>query len=205
MGTLEAKLDQHLARLAHKPPFQVFLDVWNDYDSLDWELCLELLGGYRVGPNLARILENYWRRQRIVPKVSKYLGTAFWTGRGVTQGDPASLMIFNIVVDALVRAVLVDICISKEAHHDIGWEFGERNLVVNADDGRIAGKYYEWMQDSLTVTVATFRQRGLDTNLGKPSQCCAPPGSSWGSGGSWPISDGRRDRGKLAGSGRRQG
>ena len=62
--------------------------------------------GYGLGTNLDRILENYWLRQRILPKVGKYLGTEFGTGIGVTQGDPAPSMIFNIVLDALVRAVL---------------------------------------------------------------------------------------------------
>ena len=33
---LEANLAQHLARLAHKPIFQVFLDVRKAYNSLDW-------------------------------------------------------------------------------------------------------------------------------------------------------------------------
>ena len=76
------------------------------YDLLDWERCLELLRGYGLGPNLARILENYWRRQRIVPKVGKYLGTKFGTERVLNQGDPASPMIFIIMVDEVIREVL---------------------------------------------------------------------------------------------------
>ena len=34
------------------------------------------------------------------------LGAAFGTGMGVTQGEPASLLIFNVVVYAVVQAVL---------------------------------------------------------------------------------------------------
>ena len=55
---LEANLDQHLERLAHEPIFQVFLDAQKAYDSLDWERCLELMRGYRMGPNPARLPEN---------------------------------------------------------------------------------------------------------------------------------------------------
>ena len=83
-ATLEAKLAHQMAGLAHKPLFQVFLDVRKAYNSLDKERCLELLSGYGLGPNLARLLENYWRRQGIVPKIGKYLGTAFGAWRGVT-------------------------------------------------------------------------------------------------------------------------
>ena len=60
-ATLESKLDQNLAGLVNKPLFQVFLYVWNAYDLVDQERCLELLRGYGLGPKLARILENYWR------------------------------------------------------------------------------------------------------------------------------------------------
>ena len=34
-----------------------------------------------MGTNLARLLENYWKRHQIVPKVGKCIGTAFGTGR----------------------------------------------------------------------------------------------------------------------------
>ena len=125
--TLEANLDQKLAGITHEPLFQVFLYVWKAYDLLDWDRCLKLLREYGMGPNLARLLEDHWRRQRIFPKVGKYLGTAFGTGQGVTQGDPTSTMIFNIVVDAVdavVREVLEEVC----------------SLVFNVDDGRIAGR-----------------------------------------------------------------
>ena len=65
-------------------------------------------------------------------------------------------MSFNIVVDAVVRAVLEEVCILQEAKHGMGWAAGERNLVFYADDGSIAGQYHEWLQDTLTVTVAMF-------------------------------------------------
>ena len=92
-----------------------------------------LIRGYGLGPNLDRLLENYWQRQRIVPEVDKYLGTEFGTGRGVTKGDSASLMIFTIVVDAVVRAVLEEVCSPQEGHNGMGWEAGARNLVIYVD------------------------------------------------------------------------
>ena len=160
-ATLEANMAQQLAGLAHEPIFQVLLDVWKAYDLLDRERCLEPPTGYRLGTNLAQILENYWRRQMIAPKVGKYLGTAFGTGRGVTQGDPVSPIIFNIMVDAVVRAALEEVCSPQEARHCMGWEAGERNIVLNADEGSTAGRVQEWVQDDLTVTVAMFQQMGL--------------------------------------------
>ena len=60
LATLEAKLAQNLSRLAHKSLFQVFKDVRNMYDSLDRKQCLEVLRGYGMVPNLARLLAKYW-------------------------------------------------------------------------------------------------------------------------------------------------
>ena len=74
----------------------------------------------------------------------------------MTQGNTASPIIFNIVVDAVVRAVLEEVCSPQEAQHGMLWAVGERNLVFYADDGSIVGLYHKWVQDALTVTVSMF-------------------------------------------------
>ena len=56
METLEAKLAQHLDGLAHDLLFQVFLNVHKSCYSLDRGQCLEIMKGYGLGPNLARLL-----------------------------------------------------------------------------------------------------------------------------------------------------
>ena len=66
----------------------------------------------------------------IVPEVGKYLGTSFGTGKGVNQGEPVSPMIFNILVDAVVRSVLEKVCRPQEEQHDMGWEARARNLFL---------------------------------------------------------------------------
>ena len=66
--------------------------------------------GVWLGPNMAHLLTNYCYRQSIVSKSGKFLGEAFQTGIVVTQYDPVSLTIFNIVVDAMVREVLDVVC-----------------------------------------------------------------------------------------------
>ena len=101
---------------------------------------MEILRGYGLGLIMAQLLNNYCNRHRIVPKAGKCLGTLFGTGIGVTQCDPASPINFNIVVDEVVRALLYVVCIPQEDNHDMGWAAWERNLVVYADDGRIAGR-----------------------------------------------------------------
>ena len=59
-----------------------------------------------MGPNLARLLKSYMVPQRIVPNTGKFPVKAFYMGRGLTQGDPATPTIFHTVVIAVVQAVL---------------------------------------------------------------------------------------------------
>ena len=80
----------------------IFLDLTKAYDALDRSRCLEILEGYGVGPNNRRLLTTHWRRQTMVARAAGYYGTAFEGDRDVTQGDPMSLTIFNVVADALV-------------------------------------------------------------------------------------------------------
>ena len=74
-------------------------------------------------------------------------------------------MIFNIVVDVVVRAVLDVVCRPQEAQHGLVWAAGDSNLISYADNERIAGQYHEWVQDVLSVTVSMFSRMGLETNL----------------------------------------
>ena len=83
--------------------YVIFLDLTKAYDALDRSRCLEILEGYGVGPNARRLLTTYWRRLTMVARAAGYYGTAFGEERGVTQGDPLSPTIFNVVVDAVVR------------------------------------------------------------------------------------------------------
>ena len=89
-------------------------------------------------------------------------------------------MIFKIVVDVVIRAVLDVICGTQETQHGLGWAAGKRNLVFYADYGRIAGRYHKWVQDALTVTVVMFYRMVLETNLENTKSMVYTPGFIWG-------------------------
>ena len=91
------------------------------YELIDRGICMDILKGYGLVPKMAQLLGHYWENQKIVIKAGKFLVRLFEMGRGVIQGDPASSMIFNILVDAVIRAVLAEVCGTNEAHHRMGW------------------------------------------------------------------------------------
>ena len=102
-ATLEANLIQQLAAMREEVLYVIFLDLTKAYDALDRSRCLEILEGYGVGPSARRLLTSYRRRLTMVARAGGYYGEAFKGARGVTQGDPLSSTIFNVVVDAVVR------------------------------------------------------------------------------------------------------
>ena len=53
--------------------------------------------------NTARLLSHHWDSLIFVPKAKSFLGTAFGTRKGATQEDPTSSVIFNIMVEAVLR------------------------------------------------------------------------------------------------------
>ena len=53
----------------------------------------------------------------MVPKAGKFFGRPFGMERGVTHRDPVTPIIFNIVMDTVVREVLLDFFICRLRPH----------------------------------------------------------------------------------------
>ena len=119
---------------------------------------MEILQGCGMGQIMARLIAHHWEKFIFVPKAKRFLRAPFGRGTGFTQENPASPMILNIMVDAMVREMLEVVCGPQEVRHGMSWAAGERNLILYADAGRIGGRYRIWVQDALTVSVAMFQR-----------------------------------------------
>ena len=88
--------------------------------------------------------------------------------------------ISNIVVNAVVWAMLMKVCGNQEAQHGLVWASEDQDVVFYADDGRIAGRNPMWVQGALILRAWIFEQVGLYTNLGKTNSMTCTPGFIWG-------------------------
>ena len=61
--------------------------------------------------------------------------------------------VLNIEVDALLRAVLMKVCIPQEAQHGLIWVVGEYIILFSAENSRIVGCNTIWVQTTLTLVV----------------------------------------------------
>ena len=122
------------------------------------------------------------RRHREINKGDKYIILDICykqTKRGVTQVHLVSPTIFNIVVDAVVRSVLMEFCIHQEAQHGFKLAAGEHNIYFYVDDMRIAGRNPIWVQTALTAMVRIFERLVLQKNMSKTKSMVCTPGFIW--------------------------
>ena len=166
-ATLEAKLLQQLAAMREEVLYVIFLDLTKAYDALDRSRTLEILKGYGVGERVRRILMVYWEQTTMVARAGSYYGEGFKGERGVTQGDPLSPTIFNLVVDAVVHHWLQIAIQEAERRGERGREGRHQAALFYADDGMLAFSDPRWIQWAFTVLVRLFDRVGLKTNREK--------------------------------------
>ena len=95
----------------------------------------------------------------MVPRQAGYFGRSFRAWRGVRQGDIMSPVIFNIMVDAVLRY-------TKQRLE--GNRLGKKEYTIfYADDGCIAGTDSQHIQKVLNFLVEGFDLVGLKTNTVK--------------------------------------
>ena len=116
----------------------IFLDLTKAYDSLDRSRSLEILERYGVGPRARRLLREYWGKSTMVARAGGYYRTGFKGAIGVTQGDPLSPTIFNVVVDAVVRHWVTIAVEEAETQGERGREGRHEATLFYADDGMVA-------------------------------------------------------------------
>lgn len=154
---MEAKLLMQLHSRSDKPLYMIFLDLKKAYDTLDRSQAMRILEGYGVGPNLRRIISKVWEGDTMVPRQSGYFGKPFRAHRGVRQGDIMSPLIFNIMVDAVVR----------HWRHLKQQQNTKESAVFYADDGLLTGTDAALVQDSMDIITKGFSSLGLKMNAAK--------------------------------------
>ena len=93
----------------------------------------------------------------------------------MTQGDPLSPTILNVVVDAVVRHWSTIAVTEAETRGEWGREGRHKASLFYADDGMLASSDPQWIQWAFSQLVGLFDRVGLKTNSGKMvSMTCRP-------------------------------
>jgi hypothetical protein len=122
-----------------------------------------------VGERILWLLTNFWNSLTIVAKQSGYHGEPFKSERGTMQGDIVSPTIFNVVINAVVRAWHNKL--EEEGLSDIV------QAIFYADDGHLYSTNADALQRATNIIVDLFECMGLKTNPDKTrlwSACINP-------------------------------
>ena len=103
----------------------------------------------------------------MVARAGSYYGKGFKGGKGVTQGDPLSTTIFNVVVDKVVRHWLTITAQEAERRGERGREGRHQVALFYADDGMLASFDPRWLQWAFTQLVGLFDMVRLKSNCKK--------------------------------------
>ena len=85
----------------------------------------------------------------------------------MTQGDPLSPTIFNVVVYALVRHWVTMALAESEKRGERGNESRHHAALFYADTGMVASSDPRWLQWAFDTLVRIFKKVGLQNNVGK--------------------------------------
>ena len=111
----------------------------------------------------------------MVARAGGYYGAAFQGACEVTQGDPLSPTILNVVVDAVVRHWVTVMVESAEERGERGKEGRHQAALFYEDDGMVASLDPHWIQGAFITLVGLFDRVGLQNNVRKTvSMVCRP-------------------------------
>ena len=96
-----------------------------------------------------------------------YYRVAFKGYQGVTQGDPISPTIFNVVVDVVARHWVTVMEEGAEEQGENGKEGRHHNSIFYADNGMVTSLDPRWIRGAFITLVVLFDRVVLWTNFRK--------------------------------------
>jgi hypothetical protein len=176
-AVIEAKLAQQLAHLEQVPFYGIFFDLKKEFDAMDRERCLMILEGYGAGPNMVRLIRNFWSNAIMVCQASGYYGAPFHAGRGITQGGPLSAKLFNILVNTVAWECFRRLCEENVLGEEKSDHLVETFFAIfYVDDAYLALQDPAFLQRAIDLIVELFARVGLKNNVGNTRVMICTPG-----------------------------
>ena len=145
----------------------IFLDLQKAHDALDWYRCFKILMVYGVGPWTLWLFLRYWDWLQMVAKACRYFVLPFQGYRGVTQGNPLSPKVFNLVVDAVIWHWVGVVALTEAGVEGVRETIQELAEFLYADGGLFALPHKERLQRAFNFLTDLFERVDNCTNMRK--------------------------------------
>jgi hypothetical protein len=137
---------------------------------------LDILAAYGVGQKMLALQKHFWDTAKLVCHARGNYGELFNAGRGITQGGPLSLLMFNVCVDAVVCEWLSQTLGEEAARNELRDQVVKTLVAFYANDGLNASRDLIWLQESFDVLIGLFEWIGLFMNAAKTKAMKCIPG-----------------------------
>ena len=128
------------ARLQQKTITVCWLDLANTFGSVEHDLILLTLEHYHLKPSFIRLVQEFYRGLSVVVTTRNWTTDTIPLNVGIFQGDPMSVIIFNLVANLFVELI-------TENYHHLGYQFTGSayalSLLQYADDSYLMSNSLE--------------------------------------------------------------
>jgi len=100
---IESKLFQQLAGIDQETLFKAYLDWVKAFATFHKERAFKKLHEYGLPTKMLTLIALQWDKMQVIPKQADFFGIPFYQDSGQITGSILGPLIFNIVVDSVVR------------------------------------------------------------------------------------------------------
>lgn len=131
----------------------LFVDFTKAYDSVDKMTLVKILRAFGIPDKLVRLIKAVTQVSKLRVRVGNSLTEEFEVATGLKQGDALSPMLFNLILEHVIRKVL---------NHDSGVELnGKHQIIGYADDLALLGT----CANEVRIMAKTLEEEGRKVGL----------------------------------------
>ncbi|KAI5714830.1 hypothetical protein M8J77_006182 [Diaphorina citri] len=141
------------------PVHGLFVDLKKAFDSIKREEIWKEMKKLSIPKKLINLTRITTEDTKCLVRVNGKLSEPFNVETGVKQGDCTSPLLFNLILEKVIRSISV---------MNTGITIGEKfNILAYADDVILIGKSEDEIKEMLTVMINTIKPFGLEVNFEK--------------------------------------
>jgi len=153
---MESKLFQQLAGMDQETLFKACLDWAKAFATFNEERAFKKLHECGFPAKMLALIALQWCKMQVTPKQADFFSMPFCQDSGQITGSVLGPLVFNVVVDSVVRHWMTVMVNDGGTSAITGLAVKERLLPFCADDGMVASRDPAWLQEALTALVALF-------------------------------------------------
>ena len=158
------------AKKSHRSVAIAWLDLANAYGSVHHDLIQFSLRHYHLPHDLCNLIRLPYTNLSVTIITKQWSTTHIQLKKGVYQGDPLSVIIFNLVINTLVDTLKQDLhhgfTLPKSRHQINLLQFADYTCLIGKDSAAITPQWLQW--SGMKAKVPKCHSVPINSSSGKP-------------------------------------